>query len=50
MVPPPREVSERSYNVVRWNQTDRGGHFLEWEEPQLVADDMRAFFATLQSR
>jgi microsomal epoxide hydrolase len=46
MVPPPREVSERLYNVVRWNQTDRGGHFLEWEEPQLVADDMRAFFAT----
>ena len=47
MVPPPREVSERVYNLVRWNQTDKGGHFLEWEEPQLVAEDMRAFFASL---
>lgn len=47
MVPPPREVSERMYNVVRWNQTDVGGHFLEWEEPQLVAEDMRAFFGSL---
>jgi pimeloyl-ACP methyl ester carboxylesterase len=47
MVPPPREVSERIYNVVRWNQTDVGGHFLEWEEPRLVAEDMRAFFGSL---
>jgi pimeloyl-ACP methyl ester carboxylesterase len=50
MVPPPREVSERIYNVARWNKTDVGGHFLEWEEPQLVAQDMREFFATLQKR
>jgi len=50
MVPPPREVSERMYNVVRWNQTDKGGHFLEWEEPQLVAADMRAFFGSLPAR
>jgi pimeloyl-ACP methyl ester carboxylesterase len=48
MVPPPREVGERIYNVARWTETDRGGHFLEWEEPQLVAEDMRAFFATLR--
>ncbi|MEJ1965060.1 MAG: epoxide hydrolase family protein [Gammaproteobacteria bacterium] len=47
MVPPPREVSERMYNIVRWTQTDVGGHFLEWEEPQLVAEDMRAFFGSL---
>jgi pimeloyl-ACP methyl ester carboxylesterase len=50
MTPPPREVSERMYNLVRWNWTEVGGHFLEWEEPQLVADDMRAFFASLRSR
>jgi pimeloyl-ACP methyl ester carboxylesterase len=47
MVPPPREVTERVYNLVRWNTTDVGGHFLEWEEPQLVAEDMRAFFSSL---
>ncbi len=51
MTPPPREVSERMYpNLVRWTWTDDGGHFLEWEEPQLVAQDMRAFFAALRSR
>jgi pimeloyl-ACP methyl ester carboxylesterase len=51
MTPPPREVSERMYpNLVRWNWTENGGHFLEWEEPQLVAEDLRAFFAPLRSR
>lgn len=49
MVPPPREVSERMYNLVRWNETKVGGHFLEWEEPGLVAADMRAFFASLSA-
>jgi pimeloyl-ACP methyl ester carboxylesterase len=48
MVPPPREVGERVYNIVRWNETQVGGHFLEWEEPELVAADMRAFFAQLR--
>lgn len=47
MVPPPREFGERVYNVVRWNETPKGGHFLEWEEPQLVAEDLRAFFGSL---
>ena len=47
MVPPLREVAERMYDVARWTQTDVGGHFLEWEEPQLVAEDMRAFFGSL---
>lgn len=43
MFPTPREWAARSYNVVRWTEIDRGGHFLEWEEPELVADDMAAF-------
>jgi pimeloyl-ACP methyl ester carboxylesterase len=43
----PRKWGERLFNVVRWSETDSGGHFLEWEEPQLVAEDLRAFFATL---
>jgi pimeloyl-ACP methyl ester carboxylesterase len=47
MVPPPREVAERMYNLQRWNETSVGGHFLEQEEPQLVAEDMRAFFGSL---
>jgi pimeloyl-ACP methyl ester carboxylesterase len=45
MVPVPRSVSERIYNVVRWSETPVGGHFLEWSEPELVARDLRAFFS-----
>lgn len=50
MFPTPREWLERSLNVVRWRETNRGGHFLEWEEPQLVADDLREFFKLLRNR
>jgi pimeloyl-ACP methyl ester carboxylesterase len=45
MFPTPRSWAERSYNVVHWTDLPRGGHFLEWEAPELVAADMRAFFA-----
>jgi pimeloyl-ACP methyl ester carboxylesterase len=45
--PAPREWAERSMNVVRWTDTHVGGHFLEWEEPQLVAQELQAFFAEL---
>jgi pimeloyl-ACP methyl ester carboxylesterase len=44
----PREWAERSMNVVRWTDTHVGGHFLEWEEPELVARDLQAFFAALR--
>lgn len=47
-VPAPREWAERSYAVKRWTMLERGGHFPEWEVPQLVAKDVREFFATLQ--
>lgn len=50
MFPTPREWAERSGPVDRWTAIDRGGHFLEWEEPQLVADDLRAFFQPLRER
>jgi len=44
----PREWVERSGRVDRWTEIDRGGHFLEWEEPDLVAADIRAFFRDLR--
>jgi pimeloyl-ACP methyl ester carboxylesterase len=44
----PREWVQRTCNVVRWNVLDRGGHFLEWEEPQAVIADLRAFFADIR--
>jgi len=48
MVPTPREWVERHARVDRWTGVDRGGHFPEWEEPQIVADDMRTFFRSLR--
>lgn len=44
MFPTPRAWAERTYNVERWTEIDRGGHFLEWEEPVLVADDVFDWF------
>ncbi|MEM6430876.1 MAG: epoxide hydrolase family protein [Deinococcota bacterium] len=45
--PTPREWAARSYNIVHWTPIERGGHFLEWEIPSVVADDMRLFFNSL---
>jgi len=43
---PPREWAERSYAVQRYTVMARGGHFAGWEEPDLLADDIAAFFRT----
>ena len=45
---PPREWAERSYNVQRWTPMPRGGHFAALEEPELLAEDIRAFFRPLR--
>ncbi len=44
---PPREWAERLYDFRRWTTMPRGGHFAPAEEPELVARDIAAFFATL---
>jgi pimeloyl-ACP methyl ester carboxylesterase len=43
---PPREWAERLYNVRRWTPMPRGGHFGAAEEPDLLARDIAAFFAS----
>jgi pimeloyl-ACP methyl ester carboxylesterase len=45
---PPREWVERTYNVQRWTEMPRGGHFAAMEEPELLAEDVRAFFRPLR--
>jgi pimeloyl-ACP methyl ester carboxylesterase len=45
---PPREWAERSYAVRRYTVMPRGGHFAAWEESDLLADDLSAFFAELR--
>jgi pimeloyl-ACP methyl ester carboxylesterase len=43
LFPPPSWV-ERGYNVQQWTEMPRGGHFAAWEEPALLAEDLRKFF------
>jgi pimeloyl-ACP methyl ester carboxylesterase len=44
----PRRWVEAQYNVTRWTEMPRGGHFAAMEEPGLLVDDLRAFFRTLR--
>ncbi|GAA2671000.1 epoxide hydrolase [Streptomyces aculeolatus] len=41
---PPRAWLERTANVVRITEPAHGGHFAPFEEPQLYAEELRAFF------
>jgi pimeloyl-ACP methyl ester carboxylesterase len=43
----PRSFAERAYEVVRWTDAPHGGHFAALEEPDLLADDVAAFFGGL---
>ena len=45
---PPREWGERVYDVRRWTEMPRGGHFAALEEPALLARDIRKFFRSLR--
>lgn len=41
---PPRAWLERTADVVRIAELPRGGHFAPFEEPELYAQELRAFF------
>ena len=45
---PPREWAERFFNVVRWTEMPRGGHFAALEEPGLLVEDLRTFFRSFR--
>ena len=45
---PPREWAERFFNVRRWTEMPRGGHFAALEEPELLVNEIRAFFRPLR--
>jgi pimeloyl-ACP methyl ester carboxylesterase len=44
----PREWAQRFFNVTRYTELPRGGHFAAFEEPELLAEDLRAFFRPLR--
>jgi len=45
---PPQEWATRFFNVQRWTEMPRGGHFAALEEPELLVDDIRRFFHPLR--
>ena len=45
----PKTWAERSYkNLIYFHEVNKGGHFAQWEEPQLFAEELRAAFKTLR--
>ena len=45
----PRSWVEASYpNVIYFHEVDKGGHFAAWEEPELLASELRAAFRSLR--
>jgi len=48
LLPPPREWAERFFNIQRWTEMPRGGHWAALEEPELLVEDIRAFFRPLR--
>ena len=44
----PRRWLEPRFNITRWTTMPRGGHFAAMEQPQLLVDDVRAFFRGLR--
>lgn len=45
----PRSWSERAYhNLIHFNVLPKGGHFAAWEQPQLLAEEVRAGFKSLR--
>ena len=47
---PPRTWVERVFDVRRWTVMPRGGHFAALEQPELLVEDIRAFFRPLRTR
>jgi pimeloyl-ACP methyl ester carboxylesterase len=44
----PRKWAERYFNLQRWNVMEKGGHFAPMEAPEVLVEDVRAFFRPLR--
>jgi pimeloyl-ACP methyl ester carboxylesterase len=45
----PRSIAERVCSTIMlWHEPKRGGHFLPFEEPALMASDLSRFFSSLE--
>jgi len=46
---PPRSLAERMFvDIRRWTVMKRGGHFAAMEQPEALAEEIRAFFRPLR--
>ncbi len=45
---PPRAWAEAAYNLVHWTEMPEGGHFAALEQPELLTEDIRAFYRSLR--
>jgi pimeloyl-ACP methyl ester carboxylesterase len=45
---PPRSWVERVFDVQRWSTLEKGGHFAAMEQPEVLAEEIRAFFRALR--
>lgn len=49
IVRPPRSIAEKLYtNIQRWTAMEKGGHFAAMEQPDALAEEIRAFFRPLR--
>jgi pimeloyl-ACP methyl ester carboxylesterase len=48
IVRPPRAWAEKVFNIQRWTVMPAGGHFAAMEEPEALANEIRAFFRPLR--
>ncbi len=46
---PPRERVEGAFNIQRWFEPKTGGHFPALETPDLLVEEIRAFFRPLRA-
>ena len=45
----PRVWADKRYSkIVHWTESDRGGHFAAFENPEFFVEDLRAFGRTLR--
>ena len=45
----PRTWAERAYpNLIHYNEVEKGGHFAAWEQPALLAQELRNGFRSLR--
>ena len=49
MLHPPRSLAEPMFtNIRRWTVMPKGGHFAAMEQPEALAEDVRAFYRPLR--